>query len=122
MLTGGGGSDTFFFAAGDASFSTTGAAGNMVDMILDFADGIDRVDLSIGIPSSVQNGPAFGDLVSAAAFAQQSLNAQGDSRVLALMVGSDTYLFFDAGPASPVEAIRLLGLTNPASITTADFV
>ena len=122
MLTGGGGSDTFFFAAGEASFSTNGVAGNMVDMILDFADGLDRIDLTIGVPSSVQNGPAFGDLASAATFAQQNLDAQGDSRVLALMVGSDTYLFFDAGSASQVEAIRLLGVTNPASITTTDFV
>lgn len=121
MLAGGAGDDIFYFGAGDAAFTTSGPAANMTDMISDFADGSDRIRLSLGVPASVLQGQAFGDLATAAASAQQMLGTQGSSSVAALKVGNDSYIFYDTGASAPLEAIRLAGFSNPALISTADF-
>jgi serralysin len=117
MLTGGGEADTFIFNAGDAAYSSS-----MTDMITDFADGVDRIRLGLGVPGSVLQGQSFSDFASAAASAQQMLGTQGSSNVVAIRVGNDSYIFYDTGPSAPLEAIKLAGFANPALITTADFV
>lgn len=120
LLTGGGDGDVFFFAAGDATFASSGATANMADLITDFADGVDRVDLTIGIPGNVVQGQSAGDFASAAASAQQVLSAQGSTTVIATQVGGDTYIFYDAGASTSLEAIKLQGVAS-AAISTADF-
>lgn len=121
MLTGGGGDDVFHFNAGDASFAT-GTATPMTDMIADFTDGSDHIHLSLGIPAAVLQGQSFNDFTAAASAAEQMLGTQGSSNVVALRVGSDSYIFYDTGPSAPLEAIKLAGIANPALIGIADFV
>lgn len=120
-LTGGGEADVFQFASGDATFSTAGSLANMVETITDFADGIDHIRLGFGMPGSIVQRSAD-SFSSATAMAEASLNAQGSTTVMAIGVGNDTFLFYDAGSATPLEAVRLTGLSNPALISTADFI
>lgn len=121
MLAGGGDGDIFFFAAGDAGFATSGGMANMTDMITDFADGVDRIDLSIGIPAMVIQGQAAASFATAVASAQQALGAQGGASVIVTQVGGDSFLFYDAGASTPLEAIKLQGVAA-AAIGVADFV
>ena len=122
VLTGGGDADLFVFAAGDAAFATSGADAGLVDMITDFVDGVDHLDLPIGIPTSVVQGGGAADLASAASAAQLILDNQGLSTIAVFRIGEDSYLFYDQGPTSPIEAIKLAGLSDPALIGTADFL
>jgi len=117
LLTGGGGSDLFVFAVGDAI-----PWGSATDGITDFTDGDDRIRLGQGAPSNVLQGQGFEDFAMAAASAQQMLGSQGSSSVVALRIGSDSYIFYATGPSAPLETIRLAGLSNPALIGAADFV
>ena len=121
IMTGGGDDDLFVFNAGDAAFSTSGAMAGMVDTIVDFSDGSDRIRLSLGIPAGVMQGQSFDDFATAANAAQQMLGTQGSSSIVALRVGNDSYVFYDTGPSAPLEAIKLAGFSNPALIGTADF-
>jgi serralysin len=121
MLTGGVDADLFVFASRDAAFATFGPAAYATDTITDFTDGVDRIRLGIGIPTAVIQGGGFTDVASAANAAQQTLDAQGYSNIVALRVGGDTYIFYDAGASSPLEAIRLSGIGDPALIGVADF-
>jgi serralysin len=121
ILTGGGDADLFVFTTGSATFATTGPTAYMTDTITDFTDGVDRIRLDIGSPTIVLQGQAFDSFASAAAAAQDMLDSQGYSNVVALKVGNDSYLFYDPGPSSPLEAIRLQGFSNPALIDVTDF-
>ena len=122
-LSGGPDDDRFIFDAGDATFSAGGAAAWMTDVITDFADGADHIDLGIGIPTSILRGAAFATLVDALDGAHILLDAQvGFADVAALKVGSDSYLFYRPDPASGVEATRLAGLADIAAVTAADFI
>lgn len=121
MLTGGGGGDHFIFAAGDASFSSSGEFAGLTDSVADFEDGVDHLVIGYGIPSVVQ-GNSFADFATAATAAQQALDVYGTSTVIIDKVGADIYVFYDRGSASPLEAIRLEGLGNPALISAADFL
>lgn len=118
-LTGGGDGDVFSFGVGEALF----ASGGPTDVITDFADGADHIHMSFGIPVQVLHGIAYATLGEATNTAQLLLNAQGGtSNVAALQVGSDSYIFYDAGPSNPLETFKLLGFASAAAITSADFV
>ena len=117
LLTGGGDGDVFNFATGEATFTS------LTDIITDFADGADRIHMGFGVPSQVLYGAAFNDFASAAAGAQALLDGQvGFSDVAVLSVGGDSYIFYDPGPASALEAFKLAAFANSAAITAADFI
>lgn len=121
VLTGGADADVFNFSGGEASFVSNGALANLTDIVTDFTDGVDRIHLGFAL-SQVLYGATFNDFASAAVAAQQLLNAQGVfSKVAVLAVGADSYVFYDTGAASPLEAFRLGGFSDPAALTSADF-
>ena len=123
QLSGGGDADFFNFGGGEANFATSGTAAGATDVIMDFVDGMDRIHMDFGLPSTVLQGSAFSTFLQAAAGAQQILNGQpGFTDVTVLMVGNDVYLFYDASGSAPLEAVRLGGVTDPAAIAIADFI
>ncbi|MFZ5704265.1 MAG: M10 family metallopeptidase C-terminal domain-containing protein [Pseudomonadota bacterium] len=114
-LTGGGDADLFLYANGDAAFLSSA-----LDSITDFADGIDRIRLGF-TPTSVTLLSATGSLDATAASAAQIINAAGSTALVATTIGGDVYLFYDTGPTTPLEAIRLSGLNDAGLIGLADF-
>ncbi len=124
VLVGGGDADVFVFSTGEATFTTGGALAYMTDMITDFTDGVDHIRLGLGVPGSVAYEPgAFDTLAQAAAVAQGRLDGTaGFTDVAVLKVGGDLYLFYDPGSSSPIEAVKLAGLTDPTMIGVADFI
>jgi len=122
ILTGGGDADVFVFETGDATFATSGALAGLVDMITDFTDGLDRIDLAIGVPSMVSQGGVAADFTAAAALAQQMLDTLGLNALVTFRIGNDSFLFYDQGPTSLLETIKLEGILDPGSIGTADFI
>ncbi|KKC24488.1 M10 family metallopeptidase C-terminal domain-containing protein [Sphingomonas sp. SRS2] len=122
-LMGGGDADVFNFAGGEASFTNNGVGADLTDSITDFADGIDRIHMGLGLPSAVLQGSAFTTLGPAAVSAQQLLDARsGFTDVAALKVGDDTYIFYDVSASAAIEAFELNGFADPAAITVADFI
>lgn len=120
LMTGGDGADTFAFAAGDAIFTTSGALGNLTDQVLDFVDGVDRIQLAFGVPVAIAYGHGldFADPAAARAYAQQLLDQNPSANDVAILrIGGDAMLFFGQS-----EAVRLKGIADLAVITTADFV
>lgn len=114
ILTGGTGDDLFIFAGGSSLAANP-------DRILDFTDGADR--LSIGFtPTAVMIGTAQSTAAAAESTAQQLLDARaGDGEVAALMVGSDTYLFYAANGGATVDAAILVAGVNAQLFSVADF-
>jgi len=71
----------------------------------------------------VLQGAAQASFTAAATTAQLLLNGQaGFTDIAVLAVGGDSYIFYDPGSASPLEAIRLIAVANPAVIAMDDFV
>ncbi|MES2495366.1 MAG: M10 family metallopeptidase C-terminal domain-containing protein [Pseudomonadota bacterium] len=124
ILTGGGDADVFQFANGDAAFATGGPLAYLTDMITDFTDGIDHLRLGFGIPTSISYGVGlFTTLAEGTSTAQTLLNSVGGFNDAAVVVvGGDLFLFYDPGTASPIEAIKLGGLSDLAAIGIADFI
>lgn len=121
-VTGGEGRDEFSFDQGDALIVNETSFAN-IDTILDYADGTDRIELDFDVDQVLTvTGQSFGDLAAAGAFASQALAGDsGDDEVVAVGVGSDTYLFFNSIGGDVVDsAIRLVNTTATA-ITTGDF-
>lgn len=115
-VTGGAGVDYFAFS-GSASLP----AGDQVDLITDFEDGVDHIDIGFA-PTAVLTGAAQTDFSAAALFAQQLFDDNvGDGELAAVSVGEDTYLFYanDAG-ASANSVIMLTGV-DASLIGSADF-
>lgn len=117
-MAGGSDSDIFTFASGDARFATSG----QTDLITDFTDGVDRIHMDFGLPAAVLHAGGFASLGDAATAAQTLLNAQSTTSALAALgVGGDTYVFYDPGSSSPLEAFRLQSFADPDALTSADF-
>lgn len=116
-LRGGAGADRFIFSNGSAMFG-----GSSADVISDFADGSDKIDLGFR-PAAVLVGGREGSFASALSTAQGLVDARvGDGEVAAVTVGSDTYLFFSSKAGSIVDsAVRLIGV-NANAMDSADFV
>jgi serralysin len=137
-LTGGQGNDMFYFAATDASNAnvTTIAAGattpanhDVTEQIADFTTGQDHIHLA-GFTGTVATvlgqaaGVTFTSVDAAQVYAQQLLdNHTGTNEVAHIVVGGDSYLFYnDAGTDGSTinAAIKLTGDTT--LLTTTDFV
>lgn len=121
VLSGGSGADTFVFAAGDASFYKTGKLAYSGDEITDFAHGQDRIDLGFQVAAVIQGAARTAS--AAFDFATQQLGAHvGEHDVVAVTVGSDTFLYYDGNGAGGAidSAIKVDGL-GATSFGIADF-
>jgi len=119
QISGDAGNDRFVFAAGDAAFAVGGLLAYATDHILDFGNGADLIQLPFHVLAVLHDNAAS----PAAAFATASVllnNAALD--VAAIVVGSDTILFFSGSGAAgqPDEAITLDGVGG-AVVDTASF-
>jgi Ca2+-binding RTX toxin-like protein len=116
-LRGGSGSDRFIFS-GDAA--TVAGAGP--DVVSDFSNGTDKLDLGFPV-LSVLTGGREGSLNRAVESAQDLMNMHaGSGEVVVLAVSSETYLFYAGDGGDEVDsAIRLIGI-NTNSIDIGDFV
>jgi Ca2+-binding RTX toxin-like protein len=118
-LTGNAGSDTFFIAA-YGHFATSGPDAYRMDIIADFQDGQDKLELYSMLPTVLHPGAAA-DVAAAAVLANTALSTAGEATVAAVQVGTDTYLFYDNFGHGPESAVQLIGVTASA-IGTSDFV
>lgn len=137
VLTGGAGSDVFSFGANatDASISNvpgSGATAGLVETITDYTDGQDKIDLPF-VPTAANllfdtQGTVFATLQAARTYAQQLMDgpSSGDTadnatEVVALKVGSDTFLFYYGDPAATAidSIIKLAGVADPTVLNTS---
>ena len=122
QLIGGEGADVFRFAVGSSTFTTNGAAAGQTDSITDFTVDEDTIQLGF-LPDAAGDivyqaaGVTFSAFTPAVTYAQQLLDANGGvgdyDTVVALQVGSDTYLFYNDAEAATTatSAIKLSGVT-----------
>lgn len=114
-LRGGMGADIFTFSGAGSPTATP-------DQIADFVDGTDRIALGFA-PAAILTGVAQASATAAASTAQQLFDGHaGNNEVAALMVGSDTYLFYAANGGATVDSAILLAGINAQLFSTADFV
>jgi serralysin len=133
ILTGGDGDDVFEFAAGDAIKTTVGsgsAAKAYYDTITDFTVDSDLLKIANFDGADVNvihqgSGVTLGTFAAAQTYAQGLLTASDDAHsIVAIQVGTDTYLFYDQdGTASGTidSFIQLTGVTA-ADVTEDSFV
>jgi len=130
VLTGGDGPDVFAFAgATDSARIADGTTSYFYDTITDFTDGSDKVKLLAAAPAHVLHltGATYAGtpagVAAALAAAQTALTAGADTDVVAVSVGSDTFLFYDgAGLHGTIDSfIKVSGVADTV-FTTADFV
>lgn len=116
LLTGGAGNDVFFFNDGDASFDVDEDGNVSVDYVTDFTIGQDILNIGDGFAGDDDNikiptGVIFTDVAAAFEFATETASITA-GQVLALQVGTDTYLFYDASGGTAIDsAVGLLGVT-----------
>ncbi len=116
-LTGGAGVDTFVFGGSAALFANASA-----DVVTDFADGIDRIQVGY-TANAVLTGATQSSFSAAATTAQQLFDGRaGTGEVAVLQVGSDSYIFYSSNNgASADSAVQLIGV-SAAAITSADLI
>lgn len=104
-LSGGVGADIFVFS-GSSSLIIDG----QTDRVLDFTNGVDRFSLGFA-PTEILTGAAQSTAAAGLIAAQQAADASaGDGEVVALAVGSDTYLFYASnGGATINSAVAFTG-------------
>ena len=118
-LTGNAGNDIFsIFAYGH--FATSGPDAYRTDLITDFQDGGDKLELYSILPTVLHPGAAV-DFAGAFSLAAKALYRASDATVAAVQVGSDTVLFYDNFGHGPESAIQLLHV-DARMISTQDFV
>jgi serralysin len=112
VLTGGDGADLFRFAPGDSVLAAR-------DVVTDFQDGTDRLDLGFAV-TSVLTGRAD-DLTGAISYAQSVFdNHSGTGEVAAVQVGGDIFVLFSGSGGGTVDSALQLAGSPP--IDMADFV
>ena len=129
VLTGGAGNDLFVFGNGDAFLTVTGPSAFLSDRITDFTIGQDKIDLGFVLganDSDIRHAPAGSTVTSlsdASQLAQQVIDAAetasagaGASAVVAIQVGSDTYLFYHGNGSNEVN-----GMIRLDAVVAADF-
>ncbi|MHA3792047.1 calcium-binding protein [Sphingomonas sp. YL-JM2C] len=137
LLTGGDGDDVFVFAAGDAAKVTLGSgssAQTYYDTITDFTVDSDLLKIENFDGGDVNvihqgAGVTLSTFAAAQTYAQGLLSAGGgaaDSSIVAVQVGTDTYLFYDSdGEYATTDTINsyihLTGVTA-ADVTADSFV
>ncbi|KQX20738.1 MULTISPECIES: M10 family metallopeptidase [unclassified Sphingomonas] len=113
-LCGGEGIDIFVFSGASSPSATP-------DRILDFTDGIDRIWLGF-LPTAVLTGAAQSGAAAATATAQQLFDGRaGNGEVAAMMVGGDTYLFYNSTGGATVDSALLVTGVNASLFSAADF-
>lgn len=113
-LSGGEGSDLFAFSGASSSL-------DQPDRILDYADGTDRISIGF-LPAAVLTASSQSGLSPAATTAQQLFDGrEGNGEVAALMIGSDTYLFYAANGGAAVDSAILILGTNAQLFDITDF-
>jgi len=117
-LTGNAGNDTFFLAASGA-FTTSGPLANRTDVITDFEDGHDKLDIHDFLSGIVRPGTAS-DFTEALTLARAGLVNATDHDVALVQVGADTYLFYDVFNHDPLSAVRLMNV-SASMIDSTDF-
>ncbi|WP_019833893.1 calcium-binding protein [Sphingomonas sp. PR090111-T3T-6A] len=131
ILTGGAGNDVFDFSVtGSAAVNVVGSgtsAANYYDEVTDFTNGTDHFHLGNATDAVLTQGAGvtFTSVDDAQVYAQQILTAGADDHaVAAIVVGSDTYLFYnDAGAATTIDSvIKVDGFTDTAHLKAASFV
>ena len=127
IMTGGAGADVFVFDVTDAAVLTVGSA-KFYDTITDYVVGEDTLDFSTNatLPTDVLyvTGATFQTVAAATTAAQTALTAGDDGDLVAVAVGTDTYLFFDADANDGTidSVIKLSGIADASTITIDDFV
>ena len=125
IITGGDGNDVFVFATGDADPFTDSDDNTFYDEITDFTNGADKLDFG-AVPAHVLyvTGATYTDVTAAQDAAQLKLTAGAATDVVAVAVGTDTYLFYDSdGTGTTIDSIvKLDAVSDASTITTADFV
>jgi serralysin len=110
----------FVFRGSDADQLTVDDA-VFTDRITDFAAG-DKIDLGFAV-SDVGDAPGLLFTTADAAFDYASTATLASGEVLALTVGADTYLFYDAdGSGGANSATSVIALNGVTAVTTASFV
>ncbi|MGC6331241.1 calcium-binding protein [Rhizorhabdus sp. FW153] len=118
ILTGGAGNDVFVFRTTDANRLIDGDD-TFTDRITDFATG-DKIDLGYEVTEvSAAPGLIFTTVTAAFNYAADADITNGE--VLALTVGTDTYLFYDAAGTGGA-ASSVIALTGVTTLTDASFV
>lgn len=137
--TGGAGNDNFSFILGDVTTGTTVSSVTYYDTILDYTDGEDEIRINTSTDSSGSTigdaasdteivrgaaGATFTTVSAATVYAQQLLdgNSGTTTDVAIVVVGADTYLFYDSDGGATIDSIvKIQGFTNTALLTSADF-
>jgi Ca2+-binding RTX toxin-like protein len=115
-LTGGSGVDIFRFEGGAALF-----AGAAADVVTDFQDGIDRLQVGY-VVRSVLTGSAQTTFADAAAQAQLLFNNHaGNGEVAAIQVGSHSYLFYSSSNGPNADSAIELQNISAGAISASDF-
>ena len=113
-LTGGAGNDLF-------SFSGQGSPAATPDRITDFDVANDHIALGFA-PRVVLTGAPQAGLAAATSFAQSLVDANaGNQEVVALGVGSDTYLFYSGSGGATVDSAVLLSGLSASLVTLGIF-
>ena len=127
VMTGGAGADVFVFDVTDAAVLTVGSA-KFYDTVADYVVGEDTLDFSTNatLPTDVLyvTGATYSTVAAATTAAQTALTAGDDGDLVAIAVGTDTYLFFDAdvNDGTIDSVIKLSGIADASTITIDDFV
>lgn len=112
-LSGGDGIDIF-------TFSGAGSASGAPDIVTDYVDGVDR--LSIGFAPTIVLTGAPSSAAAAVGAAQQLMNDRvGDGEVVALQVGSDSYLLYSSSAGATIDSAIILSGASAGSLSAADF-
>ena len=119
-LGGGGGHDVFAFAGNDAALVSTDPLAGHVDTILDFTVGDDQIALGFR-PVEVLQGSSQAS--PGAALAQATMLLAGHAGdVVAVSVGSDTYLFYNSLGGSSVDSVIDLHDLSSSTLSVHDFI
>ena len=121
VLTGDAGTDRFVFSTGSATVTTTGASAYAMDEVTDFTHGTDMLALPFH-PVELLTGSAA-TASAAMSWAAQALQGHaGTADVVAVTVGTDTYLFYDDhGAGGAVNSAIHLDHLTASSLSLTDF-
>ena len=116
-LRGGAGADIFQFTGDSARLE-----GSATDVIADFSNGSDKIDLSFTV-AAVVAGDRQSSFSLALTLAQQLMNDRaGDQEVAAVAVGGDTYAFFASNGGGAIDSAVRLSSFSASSVDVSDFI
>jgi len=117
-LSGGTGNDVFLFGGSSSLIGGGGA-----DLISDFANGVDKIDVGYTVSAVLAGDTAQPSLASAATAAQMLFNGHaGNAEVASVAVGGDTYLFFSSDGGAIADSVLRLSRVSISAIEVSDFL